>query len=133
MNIEILTVKNLTVTPKNAPNRYLVNNASFQLSAGKTTCIVGESGSGKSLTALSMMGLLSHQTSLPFFDIVLAVDLIWNTSLSTLRLQVCDKKVQRINALKWAPIGSSLDKLLASESVQAVSRNGTGGTGRSVL
>src|SRR5690606_9917966 len=28
---------------------------------GKTTCIVGESGSGKSLTALSVMGLLSSQ------------------------------------------------------------------------
>ncbi len=61
MNTEILTVKNLTVTPKNTPNRYLVNNANFQLSAGKTTCIVGESGSGKSLTALSVMGLLSTQ------------------------------------------------------------------------
>ena len=61
MNTEILSVENLTVTPKNAPNRYLVKNASFQLSAGKTTCIVGESGSGKSLTALSMMGLLSSQ------------------------------------------------------------------------
>jgi peptide/nickel transport system ATP-binding protein len=31
------------------------------LSSGKTTCIVGESGSGKSLTALSIMGLLSKQ------------------------------------------------------------------------
>ena len=65
MNIDIktslLSVKNLTITPKNAPNRFLVKNASFQLSSGKTTCIVGESGSGKSLTALSMMGLLSSQ------------------------------------------------------------------------
>jgi peptide/nickel transport system ATP-binding protein len=33
----------------------------LNLSAGKTTCIVGESGSGKSLTALSIMGLLSPQ------------------------------------------------------------------------
>ena len=58
---EILNISNLTVTPKNAPTRYLVKAASFQLSAGKTTCIVGESGSGKSLTALSVMGLLSSQ------------------------------------------------------------------------
>lgn len=61
INTVILSVKNLTVAPKNAPNRHLVSNASFQLAAGKTTCIVGESGSGKSLTALSMMGLLSSQ------------------------------------------------------------------------
>ena len=58
---EILSISHLSVTPKNAPTRYLVKDISFQLSAGKTTCIVGESGSGKSLTALSVMGLLSSQ------------------------------------------------------------------------
>ena len=59
--MEILSVKNLNVTPKNASARFLVKGASFKLSAGKTTCIVGESGSGKSLTALTIMGLLSNQ------------------------------------------------------------------------
>lgn len=58
---EILNIAGLTITPKSAPNRLLVNNVSLTLSAGKTTCIVGESGSGKSLTALSVMGLLSSQ------------------------------------------------------------------------
>jgi peptide/nickel transport system ATP-binding protein len=58
---EILNINHLNITPKNAPNRLLVNNVSLNLSAGKTTCIVGESGSGKSLTALSIMGLLSPQ------------------------------------------------------------------------
>lgn len=58
---EILSISHLSVTPKNASTRYLVKDISFQLSAGKTTCIVGESGSGKSLTALSVMGLLSSQ------------------------------------------------------------------------
>jgi peptide/nickel transport system ATP-binding protein len=58
---EILNIANLTIAPKNAPNRLLVNDVSLTLSAGKTTCIVGESGSGKSLTALSIMGLLSAQ------------------------------------------------------------------------
>lgn len=58
---EMLSINNLRITPKNAPNRLLVNNLSLNLSAGKTTCIVGESGSGKSLTALSIMGLLSSQ------------------------------------------------------------------------
>ena len=58
---EILNIQNLSITPKNALERLLVNNVSLSLSAGKTTCIVGESGSGKSLTALSIMGLLSSQ------------------------------------------------------------------------
>ncbi len=58
---EILNIQNLSITPKNMPNRLLVKDVSLSLSAGKTTCIVGESGSGKSLTALSIMGLLSSQ------------------------------------------------------------------------
>ena len=58
---EILSISNLTITPKSAPTRYLVKNVALHLLAGKTTCIVGESGSGKSLTALSIMSLLSKQ------------------------------------------------------------------------
>lgn len=58
---EILKIENLNVTPKNDPSRFLVKNVALTLSQGKTTCIVGESGSGKSLTALTIMGLLSKQ------------------------------------------------------------------------
>ncbi len=58
---EILNIVNLNVTLKKDPSRVLVKDTSFKLSAGKTTCIVGESGSGKSLTALTIMGLLSKQ------------------------------------------------------------------------
>ena len=58
---ELLKIEGLTVTPVAAPDKLLVNDVSFSLAAGKTTCIVGESGSGKSLTALSIMGLLSKQ------------------------------------------------------------------------
>jgi peptide/nickel transport system ATP-binding protein len=58
---EILAIKQLSIYPKSDQHRLLVNNVNFQLNAGKTTCIVGESGSGKSLTALSIMGLLSQQ------------------------------------------------------------------------
>ena len=49
---ELLNIEGLTVTPVAAPSKLLVNNVSFSLATGKTTCIVGESGSGKSLTAL---------------------------------------------------------------------------------
>lgn len=58
---EILNIQDLNIYPANAPGRYLVKQASLSLARGKTTCIVGESGSGKSLTALSIMKLLSPQ------------------------------------------------------------------------
>jgi peptide/nickel transport system ATP-binding protein len=58
---KILEVKHLKVSPINEPRKILVNDISFDLYPGRTTCIVGESGSGKSLTALSIMKLLSTQ------------------------------------------------------------------------
>jgi len=58
---KILEVKYLKVSPINEPHKILVNDISFDLYPGRTTCIVGESGSGKSLTALSVMKLLSAQ------------------------------------------------------------------------
>jgi len=58
---ELLRIEGLTVAPVAAPDRLLVKNVSLALESGRTTCIVGESGSGKSLTALSVMGLLSSQ------------------------------------------------------------------------
>jgi len=57
----LLRMEELTVVPVKSPQRKLVNQVSFVLESGKTTCVVGESGSGKSLTALSVMGLLSEQ------------------------------------------------------------------------
>ena len=58
---ELLKIEDLTICPASAPSRKLVSNVSFSIEPGKTTCVVGESGSGKSLTALSVMGLLSKQ------------------------------------------------------------------------
>jgi len=58
---KILEVKHLKVSPINEPRKILVGDVSFDLYPGRTTCIVGESGSGKSLTALSIMKLLSTQ------------------------------------------------------------------------
>jgi peptide/nickel transport system ATP-binding protein len=60
----LLQLQHISISPKTSPSRLLVNNVSFTLEAGKTTCVVGESGSGKSLTALSIMGLLSQQLQL---------------------------------------------------------------------
>lgn len=58
---ELLKIEGLTICPISAPDRKLVSNVSLSIAAGKTTCVVGESGSGKSLTALSVMALLSEQ------------------------------------------------------------------------
>lgn len=56
---DLLRIEGLSIAPVAQPSRILVNDVSLRLQSGRTTCIVGESGSGKSLTALSVMGLLS--------------------------------------------------------------------------
>jgi peptide/nickel transport system ATP-binding protein len=60
----LLQLQHVSISPKKMPTRLLVKDVSFSIAAGKTTCVVGESGSGKSLTALSVMGLLSKQLQL---------------------------------------------------------------------
>ena len=64
MKNSILEINNLEVFPNNNCRLKLVKNISLSLKKGKTTCIVGESGSGKSLTALSVMQLLSSQLNM---------------------------------------------------------------------
>ncbi|MDC1100587.1 ABC transporter ATP-binding protein [Methylophilaceae bacterium] len=61
MNKDILKINNLSIRTKVDTKLNLVDNISFSVKSGKTTCIVGESGSGKSLTALSIIRLLSSQ------------------------------------------------------------------------
>ena len=61
MNKDILKINNLSIGTKADTKINLVDNISFSVKSGKTTCIVGESGSGKSLTALSIIRLLSPQ------------------------------------------------------------------------
>ena len=64
MKNNILEINNLKVFTNFDSRLKLVKNISLILKKGKTTCIVGESGSGKSLTALSVMQLLSSQLSM---------------------------------------------------------------------
>ena len=61
MKKDILKINNLSITTKVNTKFFLVDDISFSVKEGKTTCIVGESGSGKSLTALSVIRLLSPQ------------------------------------------------------------------------
>ena len=61
MNKYILKINNLSIGTNVDNKLNLVDDISFSVKSGKTTCIVGESGSGKSLTALSIIRLLSPQ------------------------------------------------------------------------
>ena len=57
---EILSVKNLSITVSEGRSDFTaVDGAEFCVKSGEIVGIVGESGSGKSLTALSLMSLLS--------------------------------------------------------------------------
>ena len=59
----MLVVNNLRVSLKNSSKKkILLNNISFTIPNNKVVAIVGESGSGKSLTALSILRLLSEKT-----------------------------------------------------------------------
>ena len=64
MENKILEINNLKVIPNNDSKLKLVDDITLNLNKGKTTCMVGESGSGKSLTALSVMQLLSSQLTM---------------------------------------------------------------------
>lgn len=96
----LLQLQDVSISPKTSPSRLLVNNISFTLEAGKTTCVVGESGSGKSLTALSIMGLLSQQLQLTSGKV------LFNDKESGVQdiALLSDKALQKIRGAKIAMI-----------------------------
>lgn len=56
----LLQVENLTIAfVEDKTQTIVVDGASFNVNSGEILCIVGESGCGKSVTALSILGLLS--------------------------------------------------------------------------
>lgn len=60
MSDAVLSVRGLTISlPAGLDRQYAVKDISFDLNRGEILCIIGESGSGKSVTASTVMGLLS--------------------------------------------------------------------------
>lgn len=92
---ELLRIQALTISPVSEPHRKLVDDVSFAIESGKTTCVVGESGSGKSLTALSIMGLLSQQLNRTQGDIVFQGQSLCALSNAQMRL-IRGKKIGMI-------------------------------------
>lgn len=61
MSATLLDIRDLSVAFKNGGETTLaVDHVSFSISRGETVALVGESGSGKSVTALSILKLLSY-------------------------------------------------------------------------
>lgn len=96
----LLQLQHVSISPKAAPSRLLVNDVSFTIEAGKTTCVVGESGSGKSLTALSVMGLLSQQLQLNHGKVLFNDNETGVQEIS----QLPEKALQKIRGAKIAMI-----------------------------
>ena len=60
----IVSVKNLSVGfQTNNKKNDVVHSVSFDIPKGKTVALVGESGSGKTVTALSILKLLSYPSA----------------------------------------------------------------------
>ena len=60
---ELLKIEDLTVSFGTSAGRVkALNNVSLSLNEGEVHCVVGESGAGKSTLALTVMGLLPHNT-----------------------------------------------------------------------
>lgn len=107
MAAPLLTINHLSIVPNKQPSRLLVNDVSLIVEAGKTTCVVGESGSGKSLTALSIMGLLSKQLS-----VVNGQVLFQNGTLGAVDLTQADEPTLR--KIRGAQIGMIFQEPMSS-------------------
>lgn len=65
MKDKLLEVKNLKTFFKTERGIVkAVNDVSFNVNKGETVCVVGESGCGKSITAMSIMGLVTKDNSI---------------------------------------------------------------------
>src|SRR5512141_1897452 len=100
MTTSLLSVQNLSVTF----NRHhkVVDRISFSINPGETFALVGESGSGKSITALSVLRLLSNNARMEAEAITLNDDNLLDHS----ELELCRIRGRRIGLIFQDPMSS---------------------------
>jgi len=113
MSFAVLQVEDLSVSLTGSPAlRKVVDGVSFEVRMGETVCLVGESGSGKSVTALSVMGLLSR-TGLATSEGRVLVD---NENV----LEASERRVRELRATRMAMVFQ--EPMTALNPVQSVGR-----------
>ena len=91
----ILKVKNLSIKEISKINRVVVEDISFTLKKGEALGIVGESGSGKTVTAMSLLNLLSEDL------------MVSNGSIEFLGINICkssEKDLEKIRGNQFSII-----------------------------
>ena len=96
----IISIKKLSISFDKKNN--VVDSVSFDIPKGKTVALVGESGSGKTITALSILKLLSKSAYYPEGEILLNKENILNYS----DYQMQKIRGKRISAIFQEPMSS---------------------------
>jgi len=100
MRESLLDVADLTTVFETSNQRVIaVNDVTLSVERGKTLGLVGESGSGKSVTAMSILRLVSAPGKIESGTITLSID---DTSIDLLRES--DSKLRKIRGGRIAMI-----------------------------
>ena len=117
---QILKIKNLSISfPSKTEENEVVHNISFNINKNEILGIVGESGSGKSVTALSILGLLSKNAKVKGeFTFLLNEDEINLSQLSDKEFQAIRGK--EISMIFQEPMSSLNPSLTCGFQVQEI-------------
>ena len=84
-NANLLEVENLNISfYKDAIEKQIIKNISFQIKPDEIVAVVGESGSGKSISSLALIGLLPKGISkIKSGSILLTAIILFNFQITT--------------------------------------------------
>lgn len=120
MENHVVDIRNLSLA---FGQKKILDKVSFSIPRGKTIGVVGESGSGKSITALSIMGLLSKNAKTSAESQILFHD--GQTSIDLLRLNQEDHRKYRgkeISMIFQEPMTSLNPSIRCGEQVEEAIR-----------